>query len=57
MEQIKKVAKLVEHKSLSKNFTGTVKQVLGTASSLGCTVEGESVKNILEKIKNKELTV
>lgn len=71
MEQVKKVSKLVEFKSLSKSFTGTVKQVLGTwyliilffnliffnSCSLGCTVEGENPKNIIEKIKNGELTV
>jgi len=30
MEQVKKVAKLIESKSLAKTFTGTMKQVLGT---------------------------
>ena len=30
MEQVKKVAKLIEGKSLAKSFTGTIKQVLGT---------------------------
>jgi large subunit ribosomal protein L12e len=40
MEQIKKVARAIEEKSLSKTFAGTVKQVLGTANSLGATVDG-----------------
>lgn len=30
MEQVKKVAKQIENKSLAKTFTGTIKQVLGT---------------------------
>jgi len=30
LDQVKKVAKLMEHKSLAKTFTGTVKCMLGT---------------------------
>lgn len=33
-EVVKKVAKLIEHKSMAKSFTGTVKQVLGTWFSI-----------------------
>ena len=57
MEQVKKVAKLIESKSLAKSFTGTVKQVLGTCCSLGCTVENENPRNLLSKIDSKELVV
>jgi large subunit ribosomal protein L12e len=40
LEQIKKVAKIMEAegKTMSKTFAGTVKQVLGSALSLGATV-------------------
>ena len=57
MEQIKKVAKLMEEKSLAKTFTGTVKQTLGTANSLGATVDGKPVKEIIAKINAGELKV
>ena len=39
MEQIKKIAKTIEEKSMAKNFAGTVRQVLGTCLSIGCTVD------------------
>ena len=57
MEQIKKVAKMIEEKSLAKTFTGTVKQVIGTANSLGATVDGKPVKEIIAKINAGELKV
>jgi large subunit ribosomal protein L12e len=56
-EQIKKVAKVIEEKSMAKNFAGTVKQVLGTALSLGATVDKQSPKQIIAKINNGELKV
>lgn len=39
MEQIKKISKTIEDKSMAKNFAGTVRQVLGTCLSIGCTVD------------------
>ncbi|KAJ1679270.1 hypothetical protein EV182_002388 [Spiromyces aspiralis] len=37
-------------KSFSRELKGTVKEILGTCYSVGCTVEGESPKDIQEKI-------
>jgi len=57
LEQVKKVAKAMEAKSLSRNFSGTVKQMLGTCLSVGCTVDGKSPKEIIAKINNGEINV
>ncbi|CAD8063067.1 unnamed protein product [Paramecium primaurelia] len=57
LEQVIKVARAIEEKSLAKSFTGTVKQVLGTAQSLGATVDGQTVKAIIGKINSGELKV
>ena len=57
LEQIKKVAKVLEEKSMAKSFAGTVKQILGTCLSLGCTVDKQSPKQIIAKINNGELKV
>jgi len=43
-EQIKKIAKVIEEKSMAKSFAGTVKQILGTCKSLGCTVDKQNPK-------------
>ena len=39
-------------KSLAKDLTGTVKEVLGTAYSVGCQVDGRSPKEISDEIEN-----
>lgn len=57
LEQIKKISKVLEEKSMSKTFQGTVKQVLGTCLSLGCTVDKQSPKQIIAKINNGEIKV
>ena len=57
LEQIKKVSKVMEEKSMAKNFAGTVKQVLGTCLSLGCTVDKQNPRQIIAKINNGEVKV
>ena len=43
-------------KSLSKSLNGTVKQVLGTCKSIGCTVDKQDPKAIQAKINAGEYT-
>jgi large subunit ribosomal protein L12e len=47
----------VEDKSLAKTLSGTVKSVLGTCLSIGCTVDKQSPKVVMEKIKNGEIKI
>lgn len=57
LEQVKKIARTVEDKSLAKNLTGTVKSVLGTCLSIGCTVDKLSPKVVIQKINNGEIKI
>jgi large subunit ribosomal protein L12e len=57
MSDIINIAKQIRHKSYSKDFVGTVLEVLGTCVSVGCTVDGESPKAIQQKIKNGDIEV
>ncbi len=57
LEQIKNVAKAKKPSLLSYNMKGAVLEVLGTAVSLGITVEGQSPKEIQKKIKNGEIEI
>ena len=45
----------MRYKSFSKTLAGTVKEVLGTAFSVGCQVEGKSPKVIQEQIDSGEI--
>ena len=57
-DQVLKVARLVdeEGKTLSKTFEGTVKQVIGTCLTVGCTIDGLSPKDITAKVNSGEYT-
>jgi large subunit ribosomal protein L12e len=57
MDAIIDVARQMRHKSMARTLTGTVKEMLGTAFSVGCTVEGQSPKDIQEQIDNGDIEV
>ena len=41
MDDILGAAKIMRPRSMSKDLSGVVKEILGTAQSVGCTVDGE----------------
>jgi large subunit ribosomal protein L12e len=45
-DQIIHVARSMRHKSQAKSLKGTIKEVLGTAFSVGCTVDGKSARDV-----------
>uniref|UniRef100_A0A7S1A7Z0 60S ribosomal protein L12 n=1 Tax=Noctiluca scintillans TaxID=2966 RepID=A0A7S1A7Z0_NOCSC len=49
-EIVFKVAREMRWKSLSKEFKGTVKEILGTCNAVGCTVEGMKPTDLQEAI-------
>ena len=50
MDEIISIARTMRFKSLAKELSGTVKEVLGTAFSVGCQVDGRSPKEISDDI-------
>lgn len=44
-------------RSMAKQLEGTVKEILGTCQSVGCTVDGQPPHDIIDKIKNGEITI
>ena len=57
MDQIIEIAKKMRPKSFAAEFTGTVKDVLGTCVSVGCSVDGKSPKDVQKQIDNGEVEV
>jgi large subunit ribosomal protein L12e len=49
-EEIKKIAKAMQPKSLSRELKGTVKEVLGTCVAVGITVDGKSPKDVQKEV-------
>ncbi|MBD3255754.1 MAG: 50S ribosomal protein L11 [Candidatus Lokiarchaeota archaeon] len=54
LEQVISVAKSKQDKFLDKTFKAAVKTVLGTALSIGATVDGEDPRVIQKRIDNDE---
>jgi len=44
-------------KSLAKTLAGNVKEILGTAQSVGCTVDGKPPHDIIEGIDSGEVEI
>merc|ERR1711920_128053 len=53
-EQLFDICRQMRFKSLSKEFKGTVKEVLGTCNAVGCTVEGQKPTKLQEAIDDDE---
>jgi large subunit ribosomal protein L12e len=56
-DQIIEIARKMRFKSLAKELKGTVREILGTAFSVGCTVDGCSPQDISEKVASGEIAV
>eukprot|EP01087_Luapelamoeba_hula_P011673 TRINITY_DN31_c0_g1_i1.p1 TRINITY_DN31_c0_g1~~TRINITY_DN31_c0_g1_i1.p1 ORF type:complete len:185 (-),score=35.08 TRINITY_DN31_c0_g1_i1:45-599(-) len=48
------IAKVMRPRSMARNFRGTVKEILGTAVSLGCKVDGVPAKEALVIVEKGE---
>jgi large subunit ribosomal protein L12e len=56
-DDILEAAKIMRERSMAKDLSGVVKEMLGTAYSIGCTVDGEAPQDIIEKINDGEIEV
>ncbi|KAH8151768.1 uncharacterized protein LAJ45_04390 [Morchella importuna] len=59
LDEIINIARIMrgENKSLARELTGTVKEILGTAFSVGCQVDGRSPKDISDDIASGEIEI
>lgn len=47
----------MRHRSMAKTLTGTVLEILGTAQSVGCKVDGQHPHIIIDKVNSDEYSV
>merc|ERR1712179_377871 len=55
--EVLNIARIMRPRSLAATFTGTVKEILGTAMSVGCTIDGETPTDITEQVAAGEIEV
>ncbi|KAL2148841.1 hypothetical protein VTH82DRAFT_1988 [Thermothelomyces myriococcoides] len=57
LDEIIDIARTMRFKSFSKELKGTVKEILGTAFSVGCQVDGKSPKAVSDAIEAGEIDI
>jgi ribosomal protein L11 len=57
LDEIIEIARTMRYKSFSKDLAGTVKEILGTARSVGCQVDGKPPAVITEAIDNGDIDI
>merc|ERR1712211_49103 len=50
MDDIYEIARTMRSRSMAREFSGTVREILGTARSIGCTVDGRTPEDITNDI-------
>jgi large subunit ribosomal protein L12e len=57
IDEIIGVARTMRPRSMARTLKGTIKEVLGTCQSVGCTVEGSHPHDIIDKINSGDMEV
>ena len=57
LQDVIDIAKEMRFKSFAADFSGTVKEILGTCISIGCSVDGKSPKDITAAIEDGEIEI
>lgn len=57
LEEIVEIARVMKPRSFAKTLAGTVKEILGTCHSVGCTVNNEHPTDIVAQIDSGELEI
>merc|ERR1711964_611743 len=56
-ETLFNIARQMRFKSQAKEFKGTVKEILGTAFAVGCTVDGKKPMQMMQMVEDGEIAV
>ncbi|KAG8753713.1 60S ribosomal protein L12 [Serendipita sp. 396] len=57
LDEVFNIARIMRERSMAKALSGTVKEMLGTAQSVGCTIDGRSAHDTIEAIDSGEIEV
>ncbi|ORX89462.1 60S ribosomal protein L12 [Basidiobolus meristosporus CBS 931.73] len=57
LDDVIEIARTMRYKSLARELSGTVKEILGTCFSVGCTVDGQNPKDLTDAIDAGEVEI
>lgn len=56
-DDVLSTARVMRPRSMARELSGTVKEILGTAQSVGCTVDGRAPHDIIDDINSGSIEV
>merc|ERR1712043_111416 len=57
LDDIIDVARQMRPRSMARELSGTCKEILGTAQSVGCTVDGKDPHDVIDEINDGECEI
>jgi len=57
LDEVIEIARVMRSRSMARELKGTVKEILGTCNSVGCTVNGEAPTDIQESIDEGDVEI
>merc|ERR1719507_1185822 len=57
LDQVIEIARTMRERSMARKLAGTVKEILGTCNSIGCTVNGGSPRDVQSGIDDGEIEI
>ena len=57
LDQVIGIARIMRQKSMARKLSGTVKEILGSCFSIGCSVNGKSPFDIQSEIDDGSITI
>lgn len=57
IDEILSIARTMRERSMAKELSGTVCEILGTCISVGNTVDGQSPRDVIEKVQSGEIEI
>ncbi|XP_015518680.1 large ribosomal subunit protein uL11 [Neodiprion pinetum] len=55
MDEVISIARVMRPRSMSRELSGTIREILGTCQSVGCTVEGRPPHDLIDEINAGQL--
>ena len=55
LETVFDIARQMRERSIARKLEGTIKEILGTAQSVGCTIDGDNPHDVIDKINSGEV--
>ena len=57
LDEVISIARIMKERSMARQLSGTVKEILGTCQSVGCTIDGVAPHDMIEQIDDGDVEI